>query len=59
MLYINNLYIWNIHFVCFCVLKIFIKNFLKKLFFILLQINIFLMFLDFFDTLILKINLKK
>jgi len=59
MLYINNLYIWNIPFVCFCVSKKFIKKFKKKLFFILLQINIFLMFLDFFDTLILKINLKK
>jgi hypothetical protein len=35
------------------------KHFLKKIFFYLLQINIFLVFLDHFDVLISKIILKK
>jgi len=40
--------------VCFCILKIFLKK-LKFLFFSLLQINIFLVFLYYFDMLISKI----
>jgi hypothetical protein len=41
--------------VCFCVLKLFLKKFKFFLFFSLLQINMFLIFLDHFDALISKI----
>jgi hypothetical protein len=39
----------------FCVLKAFLKKFEIFLFFSLFQINIFLMFLDYFDVLMSKI----
>jgi len=45
--------------VCFCVLKIFLKKINFFYFFSLLQINIFLVFLDHFDALISKIIFKK
>jgi hypothetical protein len=38
--------------VCFCVSKAFLKKFEIFLFFSLLKINIFLMFLDYFDVII-------
>ena len=41
------------------VLKIFLKKINFFLFFYLLQINMFLVFLDYFDALILKIIFKK
>jgi hypothetical protein len=43
----------------FCVSKVFLKKFKKLLLFSLLQINIFLVFLDYFNTLMSKIILKK
>jgi len=44
----------------FCVLKVLLKKFKKLLLFSLLQINIFfLVFLDYFDTLMSKIIFKK
>jgi hypothetical protein len=43
----------------FCVSKVLLKKFKKLLLFSLLQINIFLVFLDYFDTLMSKIILKK
>jgi hypothetical protein len=45
--------------VCFCVSKAFLKKIKKILFFYLIQINIFLVFLDHFDALMSKIILKK
>jgi len=44
--------------VCFCILKTLLKK-IKFFIFFLLQINIFLVFLDHFDVLILKIIFKK
>ena len=44
--------------VCFCVSRAFLKKFKFILFFSLLQINIFLVFLDHSDVLISKIILK-
>jgi hypothetical protein len=43
--------------VCFCVLKVFLKKF-KFYFIFFIQINIFLVFLDYFDALISKIIFK-
>jgi len=45
--------------ICFCVSKIFLKKFKFFLFFSSLQINIFLVFLDYFDPLISKLIFKK
>jgi len=45
--------------ICFYILKIFLKNLNFILFFSLLQINIFLIFLNHFDVLILKMIFKK
>jgi len=42
-----------IRFICFCILKMFLKKF--KIFYV----NIFLMFLDHFDVLMSKIIFKK
>jgi len=44
--------------ICFYILEVFLKK-IKKILFFLLQINIFLVFLDHFDALILKIIFKK
>jgi hypothetical protein len=44
--------------VCFSILKVFLKN-LNFLFFYLLQINMFLVFSNHFDALMLKIIFKK
>jgi hypothetical protein len=49
----------NLDPVCFCVSKALLKKFENFLFFSLLQINIFLVFLDHFDTLISKIIFLK
>jgi hypothetical protein len=45
--------------VCFCILKVFFKKIKFFLFFSLLQINIFLMFSNYFIVLISKIIFKK
>jgi hypothetical protein len=50
---------YNVYILFFCVLEIFLKKFKFFLFFPLLQINIFFMFLVYFDVLISKIIFKK
>jgi hypothetical protein len=44
---------------CFCVLEMFLKRIKFFLIFSLFQINIFLVFLNYFDVLISKIIFKK
>jgi hypothetical protein len=56
--WIKSLYVAD-KIVCFCVSKTFLKKFKIFLFFSLLQINIFLIFLDYFNALISKIIFKK
>jgi hypothetical protein len=51
--------LYNVYILFFCVLEIFLKKFKFFLFFPLLQINIFFMFLVYFDVLISKIIFKK
>jgi len=45
--------------VCFCVSKVFFKNFKKNLIFSFLQINIFFIFPDHLDVLMSKIIFKE